>query len=157
VVVVTANAIPLFVPGRPARVRSRAGALGAVRQVPVSRLAEVRQRSTVYAMSAVDVHGRVAAQSVVHALRWKPMTRLAMRERAGLILVTADQAGAAAVTREGHLRVPPALRSWCTLSPGSRVLLAANPDAGHLVIHPPADLDVMTGRRHAEVFGGDLS
>ena len=85
------------------------------------------------------------------------MTRLAMRERAGLILITADQAGAAAVTREGHLRVPVALRSWCTLAAGSRVLLAANPDLGYLVVHPPADLDVMTSRRHAELFGGELS
>lgn len=153
----TANAIPLFVPGRPVRERSRAGALGAVRQVPVSRLADVRQRSTVYAMSAVDTHGRIAARSVVQVLPWKPMTRLAMQERAGLILVTADQTGAAAVTREGHLRVPAALRSWCTLAARSRVLLAANPDAGYLVIHPPADLDVMTGRRHADAFGGDPS
>jgi len=49
------------------------------------------------------------------------------------------------------------LRSWCTLAAGSRVLLAANPDAGYLVVHPPADLDVMTSRRHAELFGGELS
>ena len=59
------------------------------------------------------------------------------------------------VTSAGDLRLPAPVRRWCTLDPGSRVLLVADPDRRRLVIHPPAWLDTMISREYATVFGGD--
>jgi hypothetical protein len=53
------------------------------------------------------------------------------------------------------VRLPATVRHWCGLSPGSRVLLAADPAAGRLVVHPPAALDAMIGQFHARVPGGE--
>ncbi|GGM67957.1 hypothetical protein GCM10011608_61480 [Micromonospora sonchi] len=47
-----------------------------------------------------------------------------------------------------------AVRQWCGLTAGDRVLLAASPADGLLVVHPPAALDAMVVAVHADVLGG---
>jgi hypothetical protein len=74
-----------------------------------------------------------------------------------LAVVTADPDGATRITPEGHLRVPLAIRRWCGLDAGSRVLLVADPAVPRLVAHPAAALDALVAQRHAEVFGGDAT
>jgi bifunctional DNA-binding transcriptional regulator/antitoxin component of YhaV-PrlF toxin-antitoxin module len=69
--------------------------------------------------------------------------------------VTATPQGVFSPTRGGHLRLPATVRRWCGLGAGDRVLLAAEPDAGLLVVHPPASLDAMVGWAHARALGGD--
>jgi bifunctional DNA-binding transcriptional regulator/antitoxin component of YhaV-PrlF toxin-antitoxin module len=61
------------------------------------------------------------------------------------------------VTPRGHLRLPAPVRHWCGLTPGSRVLLVAEPDESRLVIHPPTSLDEMIARHYADVLGGDAA
>jgi len=123
--------------------------------LPVPRLAALRDRSMVYGTAAVDCNGRVAEATVIGALGWAPGTRLNICESGGLVLVTADRQGVFAMTSQGHLRLPATVRHWCGLAAGDRVLLAADPAQGLLVVHPPAALDVMIVQFHAGVLGGD--
>jgi hypothetical protein len=152
-------ASPVVTPLIPPRMRSggrsgsRPGAINQ-RRVPLSRVPSSRDQSSVYGLAVVNNRGRVAAQSVLHALGWQPGTHLSIREQAGLVVVTADPAGASRLTGEGHLRIPAPVRRWCALAGGSQVLLVADHAARRLVIHPPQSLDAMVGRCHAAVFGG---
>jgi hypothetical protein len=103
----------------------------------------------------VDHRGRIADHAIVHALAWKPGTRLDIRETQGLLLIRADSQGKFNVTNQGHLRLPAHVRHHFRLVPGDRVLLAAIPDHELLVIHQPAALDDMLSQRHAGILGGD--
>ncbi|MEW2384696.1 AbrB/MazE/SpoVT family DNA-binding domain-containing protein [Micromonospora sp. NPDC047707] len=89
------------------------------------------------------------------ALGWGPGLRLSIREHGGLIFVGADRQGVFHVTKQGHVRLPAVVRQWCGLVAGDRVLLAADPAIGRLVLHPPASLDVVVARVHAEAIKGD--
>jgi len=109
----------------------------------------------VYGTATIDCNGRVAESIVISALRWAPGTRLDIRESGGLVVVTADRQGVFSMTGQGHLRLPAAARHWCGLAAGDRVLLAADPAQGLLVVHPPAALDAMITQFHAAVLGGE--
>jgi len=125
------------------------------RALPVPRLVGARVCSTVYGLDTIDCHGRIADRTIVGALGWAPGTRLGICESGGLVLVTADREGVFSVTGQGHVRLPATVRRWCQLATGDRVLLAADPAQGLLVVHPPAVLDAMIGQLHAAVLAGD--
>jgi hypothetical protein len=91
------------------------------------------------------------------ALGWVAGTRLDIRESGGLILVRANQQGVFSMTSQGHLRLPATVRQWCRLVPGDRVMLAADPAEGLLVVHPPATLDAMITQFHASALGGEAA
>jgi hypothetical protein len=59
------------------------------------------------------------------------------------------------LTGKGHVLIPAAVRHWCVVGAGDRVLLAAAPDHGVLVVHTMAALDAMVMRYHASLLGGD--
>jgi hypothetical protein len=104
-------------------------------------------------MARLDDRRRIADRAVVRVLGWAPGT-LAIRESHGLVLVEADRHGVFAVTGAGHVRLPAAVRHWCRLAAGDRVLLVAEPIRGLLIVHPPAALDAMIDRAHAAVLRG---
>ncbi len=119
-------------------------------------LARVGGHAMVYGTAAIDCNGRVAEATVISALGWAPGTRLNIRENGGLMLITADGHGVFRLTGQGHLRLPATVRHWCGLVAGDRVLLAADPTAGLLVVHPPAAVDAMIAELHARVLGSDV-
>ena len=80
---------------------------------------------------------------------------MAIRERAGLLVVTADPAGSSVVSSQGHLRLAAPVRHRYGLLAGSRVLLVADRDNRRLVIHPTAALDAMIADCYTGMFGGD--
>jgi hypothetical protein len=107
-------------------------------------------------MATLDCHGRIADRTLLHALGWPAGHRLTIGEAAGTLTVTPDPDGATQVTRQGHLRVPAALRHRCALSTGDRVLLAADPARSRLAIYPAAVLDAaLTQQQHPTRPGGD--
>ncbi|MGI8312993.1 AbrB/MazE/SpoVT family DNA-binding domain-containing protein [Saccharopolyspora hattusasensis] len=108
-----------------------------------------------HGLAAVDARGRVADQAVLRALGWTPGTRLAIRETHGLLTIRTDAHGVFSITKQGHLRLPASVRHCCGLLPGDRVLLAAEPAHGVLVVHPPAVLDDMITRCRARLLDGD--
>jgi hypothetical protein len=109
----------------------------------------------VYGLSAVDDRGRLADRVVWRALGWTPGTRLQIRAAGGLVVVDADPGGAFAVTRQGHVRIPATIRHWYGLAAGDRLLLAADPALGQLVVYPPVALDRVTAALDAAALAGD--
>jgi hypothetical protein len=127
------------------------------RRLPLPTLSTQRASSAVYGLAAVDCRGRVADHAVVTALGWVPGTRLNIRESGGLLVIRTDAHGVFSVTNQGHLRLPAPVRHCCGLVPGDRVLLAADPQRGLLIVHPPAALDDLLTQRHAGLWDGDLA
>ncbi|WP_247678050.1 AbrB/MazE/SpoVT family DNA-binding domain-containing protein [Micromonospora sp. C72] len=122
--------------------------------MPLPVLPSPRAGTLVYSLAAVDSSGRIADRTVIRALGWGPGTRLHIHEASGVIVVRLDRQGVFTVTGQGHLHLPAAVRHWCGLTAGDRVLLAANAADGLLVLHPPAALDAMVVAVHADVLGG---
>jgi hypothetical protein len=122
----------------------------------VSTLATSSPRSvgTVYVFSAVDRSGRVADRSIVRALAWAPGTRLDIRERTGVMVVRAATDGVHRISDRGHLLLPLAARRWCRITTGDRLLLAADPATGLLMVHPLPVLDRLLAEAHAAAAGG---
>jgi hypothetical protein len=58
------------------------------------------------------------------------------------------------MTSRRYLRLPATVRQWCALAAGDRVLLAADPAQGPLVVHPPTVLDAMITQLHTRVLRG---
>ncbi len=125
------------------------------RPLPLPDVPRQRDSRSMYGLATLDCHGRLADRKLIAALGWKPGTRLAISETGGLFVVEADRRGVFAVIPQGHIRLPATIRHWCRLTAGDRVLLVADPDAGRLVVHPPAALDAMVGTVHEAVLGGD--
>ena len=139
----------------PPRSLPRSPGADARRPLPVARLRGVRERSTVYGLTAVDARGRIADQLVMRALGWQPgdPLRIHVRDTAIVIMAVAD--GPLTVSRQGRVHLPAAARHACGITPGDRVLLASEPDDGVMVVHPLAALDAMVTRLHELVRGGD--
>ncbi|MFJ8207507.1 hypothetical protein [Micromonospora chalcea] len=133
--------------------RSRGGAARRP-PLPLPVLPSPRTGTMVYGLAALDNSGRIADRTIIRALGWGPSSRLHIREGSGVIVVRLDRQGVFTVTGQGHLHLPAAVRHWCGLSAGDRVLLAANPTDGLLVVHPPAALDAMVVAVHADLLGG---
>jgi bifunctional DNA-binding transcriptional regulator/antitoxin component of YhaV-PrlF toxin-antitoxin module len=121
--------------------------------LPLTSMPEGRQRSWQYTVSTIDNRGRVADASVVRALGWAPGTRLHVREQGRLVVVSLGDQGVFQIGTSGHLVIPVAVRRWCGLRPGDRVLLAGDPARGLIVVHPPEAIDAMVEQQHAIRLG----
>jgi hypothetical protein len=123
--------------------------------LPLAKLSEKRAGSAVYGLSTLDASGRIADRMIMRALGWTAGFRLDIRESKGLTVVAADDNGLFRVTEQGNVHLPAAVRHWCRLGPGDRVLLAAYPAGGLLVVHSPAALDALVEAIHAQALGGE--
>jgi hypothetical protein len=121
----------------------------------VPPLARLVDRSMICGTATMDCNGRVAEVAVIGALGWAPGTRLNIREIGGLVLITADGTGVFGLNAHSNLRLPAIVRHRCGLVAGDRVLLAAEPARGLLVVYPPAAWEVMIVQFQAGVLGGD--
>lgn len=144
----------------PARYRDQSalrdsGTIPPRRGLPLPDLPARRTAAFVYGMAAVDCRGRIADQTVLRALGWSPGTRVDIRQARGVLMTRAEAGGEIGVSSQGHLRLPAAVRHWCGLTPGDRVLLAADPTRGRLVVHSPAALDVLIAQGPAGSPDGD--
>ncbi|MGY1944426.1 hypothetical protein [Nocardia asiatica] len=93
-------------------------------------------------------------KSVLRALGWQPGDILSWRVSGGLIVITRPGYGRRrGVTKYGHLSLPAAQRRAVGIRIHDRILLAADPDQGLLVVYPQQTLDEMAARRFAE--GGE--
>ncbi|KXK58059.1 hypothetical protein AWW66_32120 [Micromonospora rosaria] len=108
-------------------------------------------------MAAIDRDGWLADAVVVPALGWLSGTRVDVRVRGGLVVVTADSQAVFRVTRPGQVRLPATVRHWCGLTAGSRLLLVADPAMGRLVVHPPAAVHAMIISFQAAAWDGEAA
>lgn len=102
-----------------------------------------------YAVTAMDARGRLADRSSVAALGWQPGLSVRLSVITGGVLAVAAHDGLHAVTRQGHLRLPAPLRHLFRLASGDRLLVAAFPGSGYLIVHPVTALDQMLFGYHA--------
>jgi hypothetical protein len=114
-----------------------------------------RTTALVYGLSALDDRGRLADRTIMQTLGWFAGLHLTITETRGLLVIRSQEHGEFHVTGQGHLRVPAPLRHRCGLEPGDRVLLAADPRQGQLVIYSPAALDALIARQAADPLEGD--
>ncbi|MGH3624181.1 MAG: AbrB/MazE/SpoVT family DNA-binding domain-containing protein [Sciscionella sp.] len=128
---------------------------GPRRVLPLAGLPALRSAAMVYGMASVDCHGRLADRTVLRALGWSAGQRLGIREHGGLVVIHADPHAVFRVTGQGYLQLPAAARRWCGLVTGDRVLLAADPARGRLVVHPPTALDALIAGCHADLLDGE--
>jgi hypothetical protein len=109
-------------------------------------------------MAALDRSGRIAQHTVVTALSWTPGLRISIRivrvagpaggpasDAVEVMEVRPDPRAEFQLTAAGHVLLPASLRHGCALRTGDRVLLAADPDRGRLLVCPPAALDALIG------------
>ena len=122
--------------------------------LPVPRLVTPESRdSTYYAVTAIDVWGRLADRSPLQRLHWQPGLPLAMSITQRVALVIPHRDGQHAVTRDGRLRLPATVRRVCCLNAGDRLLLAACPARNFLVAYPMFIVDAMLLAYHAPSGG----
>lgn len=155
----TTRAIATFVPPRlPVSARSGSGAPSRAVWTPLP-LAELtalpRGGALRYGMGRVDSSGRVLDRSLVQALGWCQGDRLHLTLVAGSVVVHRHPAGVFTLTSQRYLVLPAPVRRRCGLATGERVLLAADPQHGILVVHPLSALDTMITAYHASLQGGD--
>ncbi|MFB9448713.1 AbrB/MazE/SpoVT family DNA-binding domain-containing protein [Dactylosporangium vinaceum] len=122
--------------------------------LPLATFADERTRSTLYALPAIDINGRLADQTIVRSMGWEPGTRYAIKEHGGLLLVEGTAHGIFSITRRGHLYIPAVVRRRFAIAASDRLFVAADPAERRIVIHPPAAVDAMITERHRLVLGG---
>lgn len=146
--------IPSLVPpGMSETPRWRAPAAAKPRPpLPLVKLASRRHGTAVYGLTTLAANGRLADRKIFGALGWAPGVRLDIRQGANLILVATDKSGVFGLSRLGRLHLPAAARNWCRLGTGDRLLLAAYPDGGLLVVHAPVALDEVVDSVYAEAL-----
>ena len=126
------------------------------RPLPLVKLIERRVGTAVYGISVVASNGRVADHAIMQALGWASGRQLSIRQGGGLVVVAADDHGLFRVTARGHVLLPVAARRSCGLAVGNRVLLAAYPQGGLLVVHAPRVLDAVVDRVQAAALAVDV-
>lgn len=134
---------------RPARV------LG-VRALPMAALGALpTDIPRIYGIATVDGGGRVTDQHLIRALGWVPRERVNITVSEGSVIVRAEPDGVFTLTGKGHLQIPAAVRRWCAMTVGDRVLLVAAPDDALLIVHAVAALDALVTRYQDILQGGD--
>ncbi|SHL54370.1 hypothetical protein SAMN05443637_1403 [Pseudonocardia thermophila] len=90
-------------------------------------------------------------------LSWAPGTPVALHVVRGQVVVATRSAvsGRHAITRQGHLRLPAAVRHACRLRAGARVLVAAHPDTGVLVVFTARVLDGVLRACYLSLISGE--
>ena len=154
----TASLVPAVIPRTPVSGATPAGRDGLrLRPLPLPALSPDGRRpaDTVYALTAVDKSGRVAARGILAELGWLPGTRLDIREQAGVITVRVAGEGRCRVDSRGYLILALPVRRWCRLAAGDRLLLVADHRTGVLTGYPLPVLDRLLNAASAAGDGGD--
>ena len=105
--------------------------------------------SLYFTVTPVDVRGRLADRSPIRALDWQPGQPITITVLQQTIIVTSQAGGAESITGQGHLRLPAGIRHAFRLNSGDRLLVAAAPTAGVLVVYTMAMLESMLLDHHA--------
>jgi hypothetical protein len=118
--------------------------------VELPELAAGPEARLICGTATMDCNGRLAEATVIAALRWAVGARLDIDVRAGLVVVSAAPDAAFTITQLGQIRLPAPVRHRCQLAAGDRLLLAADPDAGRLLVYPPRVWQTMISQFLAE-------
>jgi hypothetical protein len=104
-------------------------------------------------VTTIDGRGRLADRSPLQVLQWRSGLRVAVSVVSGAIVIVSQRDGAHAITRQGHLRLPVAVRRVCRLEAGNRLLLVACADRNLLMAYTMCALEAMVFAYHAALSG----
>lgn len=135
--------------------RKQGEAEESTRALPLADQVLSRDGSMHYRIASVDHRGRMAESSLMRVLGWMPADRVEVATTAGVVVFRRNRYGAFHLTRRGHVQLPLSVRRWCGVRPGDRVLLAAAPELGALIVHTMAMLDGMVLAYHATLARRD--
>jgi hypothetical protein len=140
---VTARPLAPVIPPSGASADRQRGRPAAGRPLPLARPEPVPSapEDTVYGIGRVDASGRIADRAVTAALGWSGGDRLTLTADAGVVTARRDPGGMIILPARAYIAIPAALRRRCGLRPGDRVLLAAVPGEGTLVVYSLAVVD----------------
>jgi hypothetical protein len=139
------SAIPPLIPRRTSSGTPNPGPDPAARKpLPLAPVPEPDDgpAPTAYVMSVID-HSGLADRSIPRALGWMPGLRLDMRVPDRVIIARPATDGVCRVDSHGFVIIPLAVRRWCRLTPGTRLLFAADPAADVLRAFPADVLDAL--------------
>jgi hypothetical protein len=101
-----------------------------------------RDTTVVYALTRVDVSGRITDHEILDALGWQPGNRLASTfDEPGALALRPDPAGRMVVAPRQRITLPALLRHRCAISLGDTVFLTALTQHGVLLMRTLAWLD----------------
>jgi len=140
---VTAQPLPPAIPSSGASAARQRAILAAGRQLPLAcpEALPAAPEDVVYGIGRIDASGRIADRTVTSALGWSGGDRLTLTADAGVVTARRDSGGMITLPARAYIAIPAALRRRCGLRPGDRVLLAAVPAEGSLVVYSLAVVD----------------
>jgi hypothetical protein len=122
--------------------RQRTGSAGS-RPLPLPSPVPVptAPEDAVYGFGRIDASDRIADRAVTSALGWSGGDRLTLTADAGVVTARREPGGMITLPARAYISIPAPLRRRCGLRPGDRVLLAAVPGEGTLVVYSLAVVD----------------
>lgn len=130
---------------------------GSPEGLPLAELVEIPGGSArYYIASTIDDRGRVADRTPLKIMAWGPGTpaRIDPIPHAGVIVVR--RGGSDAVTGQGFLRLPVAVRQDCRITAGQRLLIVADPEAQQVLLYTPHAVDTMARTYHSDLTNAAL-
>jgi hypothetical protein len=125
-----------------------------VEPLPLAELrSEVRDSSLYCAIASVDDSGRVLDVGVVGAMGWEPGCRLESSIRGSFLLVARSLAGETVLSTKRRFVIPVGFRRRCGIVSNDRVLLAAAPACGFVLVHTMDTLGEMLVMHHLVMNG----
>jgi hypothetical protein len=101
------------------------------------------KESAHYVVTTVDVRGRMADRSSMRLLDWLPGQSVEATISGGAALIVPRHGTPSAVTRQGHLRLPLAMRRALRIGAGDRLLLTICPIPGFLIAQTMSAVNTM--------------
>lgn len=118
--------------------------------VPLASLHQLpHDTSMLYDILRVDVSGRIGNHEIVEALHWRPGDNLETFLTQGAIVIRVSADGLFRLPQRRRIIIPAAARRRYGIRPADRVLVAAAPDYGIVIVYPLSTLDEMITRYHS--------
>ena len=108
-----------------------------------------RDASMLYDIGRVDGSGRIASNDIINALNWSSGSKLDVILTPQSIVLRSASDGLFSVPQRPCIVIPARARRPHGIKPGDRVLIAAAPDHGLVIVYPLSALDEMISRYHS--------
>jgi hypothetical protein len=105
-------------------------------------------------VAVVDRSGRVRDRVLMDALGWADGERLSIDVQPGALVLRPDADGAIRMDARDQVVLPAGARTLVGIASGQRVVLAALPDVGVMVVHPVEAVADWLTDRYADMLGG---
>jgi hypothetical protein len=118
-------------------------------ELPLAPLASKRRSANRYAISSIDVWGRIADRSCLRTLGWYAGLAIATFVIGDAVAVAPRPNAALTIGQQGHVRLPAETRRACRIDTDDRLFLLAVHHQELLLVLTMATLDVMVNRHFA--------